>query len=86
MSQKISYTITISNAGYVYTYPGILLVIYSNINSASHSILFQWKYSGSFTPRPSVSSQGSHSFVDYIIINNDITLCIGISNCFFTMF
>ena len=41
MSQKIPYTTMISNACYVYTYPGILLVTYSNINSASHSILLQ---------------------------------------------
>ena len=56
MSQKIPYTTTISNEGYVYSYPGILLVTYSYINSASNSILFQWKYSGSSTARPSISS------------------------------
>ena len=86
MSQKISHTSTISNAGYVHTYLGILLVTYPYINSDSYSILFQWKYSRSSTARPAVSSQVSHSYVDYIIINNDITWCLGISDGSFTMF
>ena len=86
MSQTIPHTSTISNVGYVYTYPGILLVTYPYINSASHSILFQWKYSGSCTARLAISSQVSHSYVDYIIINNDITWCLGISDCSVTMF